>query len=131
MSIKVEPVYVVGVDSETLEKDYTFKDAYAFYIRLSDKPDRLWRDFLSEWEKALFGMKMKIDVAENRLRVVFTYDDDVKRCAKYAASLVTMVNKRAEEHNKQVGKSAKEQQANQEHKKEEEILEKLRELRDL
>ena len=133
MYIKVKPVYIVGIDSETLEKDSTFPDSYAFYIELSDEPNHLWQQFLSGWNNALSVMKMRIDVVGNKLRVVFTYSNDVQGCAKYAAQIVKMVNKRVEEHNRKIEfqekKAGAKQQTNQE--KEEEILKKLRELREL
>ena len=130
MTEKSKPVEIIGVDSETVEKDTAFPEAYAFYIKLSDKPDPLWEKYLLEWDKALYSMRREMKVIGDKLRVVFVYGDDIQNCVKYAKQLVRIINDRVKEHNKQVELQEKKEMAKQElsHKKEDEIREKLRGL---
>ena len=130
MAEKSKPVEIIGVDSETVEKDGAFPEAYAFYIKLSDKPDPLWEKYLLEWDKALYSMRREMKVIGDKLRVVFVYGDDIQNCVKYAKQLVRIINDRVKEHNKQVELQEKKEMAKQElsHKKENEIREKLRGL---
>jgi len=130
MTEKSKPVEIIGVDSETVEKDGAFPEAYAFYIKLSDKPDPLWEKYLLEWDKALYSMRREMRVIGDKLRVVFVYGDDIQNCVKYAKQLVRIINERVKEHNKKVELQEKKELAKQElsHKKEDEIREKLRDL---
>ena len=130
MAEKSKPVEIIGVDSETVEKDGAFPEAYAFYIKLSDKPDPLWEKYLLEWDKALYSMRREMKVIGDKLRVVFVYGDDIQNCVKYAKQLVRIINERVKEHNKKVELQEKKELAKQElsHKKEDEIREKLRGL---
>ena len=127
---KSKPVEIIGVDSETLEKDWAFPEAYAFYIRLSDEPDTLWQRYLADWKDALNSMKRGISVEGNKLRFVFVYGDNIESCVKYATGLVKMINERVVKHNRQVESEEKKYMAEQEvdRKKEEELRGKLREL---
>jgi len=128
---KAKLVEITGVDSETVEKDGTFRDAYAFYIKLSDKPNPLWERYLLEWKKALYSMQREITVVGNKLRVVFVYGDDVQNCVKYTKQLVKMINERVKEHNKRVELQEKKEMTKQEvsQRREDDIREKLRGLR--
>ena len=102
MDRESKPVDILGADTETLEKDSAFPNAYAFYVRLSDEPDAVWQRYLAEWRNALYTMQREITVVGNRLRLVFVYGDDIQSCANYAAHLVELINKRIEEYNIQV-----------------------------
>ena len=130
MTEKSKLVEIIGVDSETVEKDTAFPEAYAFYIKLSDKPDPLWEKYLLEWDKALYSMRREMKVIGDKLRVVFVYGDDIQNCVKYAKQLVRIINDRVKEHNKKVELQEKKELTKQElsHKKEDEIREKLRGL---
>lgn len=130
MSRKAKIIEIIGVDSDTLEKDHTFPEAYAFYIRLSDEPDPVWQRYLVEWKNALHAMQRDISVVGNRLRLIFVYGDDMQNYASYASHLVGLVNKRIEEYNKQVELKEKQEMSVQEIEKhkEEELLRKLRGL---
>ncbi len=130
MPNKSQPVEIIGVDTDTLEKDETFPEAHAFYIKLSDEPDKVWRSYLAKWNNALSAMQSKIDVVGDRLRLVFVYGDSIQDCAKYATKLVKMVNERVVEHNKKVDSLEKVALRKQEEsrKKEEEMQQQLRRL---
>jgi hypothetical protein len=127
---KSQPVEIIGVDADTLEKDETFPEAYAFYIKLSDEPDNIWQSYLAKWNKALNAMQRKIDVVGDRLRLVFIYGDNIQNYAKYAAQLVKMVNERVMEHNKKVDSLEKMELWKQEEsrRKEEKMRQQLRRL---
>lgn len=127
---KSQPVEIIGVDADTLEKDETFPEAYAFYIKLSDKPDNIWQSYLAKWNRALNAMQRKIDVVGDRLRLVFIYGDNIQNYAKYAAQLVKMVNERVMEHNKKVDSLEKIELRKQEEsrRKEEKMRQQLRRL---
>lgn len=130
MDRKAKPVDIIGADTETLEKDSAFPDAYAFYIRLSDEPDAIWQRYLTEWRNALYAMQREITVVGDKLRLVFVYGDDIQSCANYAAHLVELINKRLEEYNRQVDLQEKRELAKQEveQEKEEELRKKLSKL---
>jgi hypothetical protein len=127
---KSQPVKIIGVDADILEKDETFPEAYAFYIKLSDEPDNVWRSYLAKWNNALNAMQRKIDVVGDRLRLVFVYGDNIQSYDKYAAQLVKWVNERVIEYNKKVDSFEKmelgKHGGNQ--TKEEEIRQQLRQL---
>lgn len=108
MNGKSQPVEIVGIDSDRLEKDETSSDAYAFYITLSNKPDFVWQTHLAKWDSALESMHRKISVEQNRLRLVFVHGDNMQLFANYAASLVDWVNERVAEHNKKIASLEKE-----------------------
>ncbi len=128
---KSQPVEIIGVDADTLEKDETFPEAHAFYIKLSDEPDNVWRSYLAKWSNALGAMPRKIDVVGDRLRLVFVHGDNIQNYAKYAAELVKWVNKRVKEYNKKVDSLEKMELRKQEEgrRKEEEIQQQLRQLK--
>ncbi len=130
MAEKSKLIEIIGVNSETVEKDSAFPEAYAFYIQLSDKPDPLWERYLLEWEKALRSMRREMRISGDRLRVVFVYGDDVQNCVKYAKQLVRIINERVKEHNKQVELIEKKELTKQEmsQKREDEIRGKLKGL---
>jgi len=130
MDGKSKPVEITSVDIDTIEKDEEFPDAYAFYIKLSDKPDRLWETYFAAWDKALSTMKRKISVVGDKLRLVFTYGDDIQNYVKFARGIVENTNERIKEHNRKVELVEKEDLAKQEEsrRKEEEIRQTLREL---
>jgi len=127
---KSQPVEIIGVDADTLEKDETFPEAHAFYIKLSDEPDNVWRSYLAKWNNALNVERRKIDVVGDRLRLVFVYGDNIQNYTKYAVQLVKWVNERVIEYNKKVDSLEKKELRKQEERrrKEEEIGRQLRQL---
>ena len=130
MATKSKPVEIIDIDTDTVEKDDAFPDAYAFYIQLSDEPDPVWERYLAKWENALSHKKRGIRVEGDRLRLVFTYGANIQSYAKYVAHLVKITNQRVEEHNKQVEsdeiKGMTEQETDR--KKGDEIRKQLRQL---
>lgn len=128
---KSQPVEIIAVDADTVEKAETFPEAYAFYIKLSDEPDNVWRSYLAKWNNALDVMQRKVEVVGDRLRLVFVYGDDVQSYAQYVAQLVKMVNERIMEYNKKAGSLEKTELEKQEQRrrKEEEIRQQLRQLK--
>ena len=130
MTERSRPVEIIGVDTDTVEKDTTFPKAYAFYIQLSGKPDSVWERYLGQWKNALYQMKREIIVIDDKLRLVFEYGENLRNYVKYAKFLVKWVNERVEEHNRQLELKEKKAKAEQDtdQKKEEEIRRKLREL---
>lgn len=131
VSRKSQPVEIIGIDSGRLDKDDTFKDAYAFYITLSGKPDYIWQSQLAKWDSALESMSRRILVERDRLRLVFVYGDNVELYIKYASSLVNWVNERVAEHNKKIASLEKEklQQKQVNLKREEYILQELKKVK--
>lgn len=127
---KSQPVEIIGVDADTLEKDETSPETYVFYIKLSDEPDNVWRNYLAKWNDALDAMQRKIEVVGDRLRLVFIYGDNIENYAKYAAQLVKMVNKSVMEYNKKVDSAKKIELGKQadSRRKEEEMRQQLRHL---
>lgn len=130
MNNKHAPVNIIGVDSSKLEKDGTFPGAYAFYIKLSDNPSHLWQRYLAKWNNALQAMRMKVDVIEDRMRVVFVYGDNVQNCVSYISQLVKLVNENIIEYSKKAGSSGTVGLGKQEERrrKEEELLQQLRQM---
>lgn len=130
MDRKAKPIEIIGTDTDTLERDGAFPDAYGFYIRLSDEPSPIWQRYLAEWRNALYAMQREITVVGDKLRLVFVYGDDIQNCANYAAQLVELINKRVEEYNKQVELQEKREMSKQEieRNKEEELRRKLSRL---
>lgn len=130
MVTKSKPILIVGVDTDTVESDGSYPQAYAFYAKLSDKPDLVWERYLLEWEKALNLMQRDIKVVGDKLRLVFTYGDNVQDFLKYATNVVEWVNKMVEEHNRKVESVEKLQLTKQDiaQEREDEIRRKLKEL---
>ncbi len=127
---KSKPVEIIGVDTETVEKDVAFPEAYAFYIKLSNGPDSVWEKYLAEWQNALYSMRKEIRVEGDRLRLVFVYGDNIESYIRYVAQLIRKINERVGEHNKRVELAEKREMAQQEASRdnEDEIRKKLREL---
>ena len=127
---KSKPVEIIGIDTDTVENDMTFPEAYAFYIRLSNAPDPVWEKYLAEWQNALTSMKKEIRVQGDRLRLVFVYGDNIESYVRYVAQLIKKINERVKEHNKRVElaeiRELAQQEASQD--KEDEIRKKLRKL---
>ncbi len=123
-----QPVEIVGVDSDKLEKDETFPDAYAFYITLSGRPDFVWQSHLAKWDSALERQHRKITVENNKLRLVFIYGDNLQLFADYASSLVDWVNERVAEHNQKTASLEQERLRKQQvdQTKQEHMLEELK-----
>jgi len=120
-------IEITEVDKFTVEKDEAFPEAYAFYIKLSDKPDPLWvRYFEDEFKNALYLMKREIRVIGDKLRLVFGYGDNIQSHVKFAQQLVEGTNKRIEEHYRRVEQEEKRELVEQEEieKKKEEIRKK-------
>lgn len=127
---KSKPVEIIEVDTDTVEKDVAFPEAYAFYIRLSNAPDPVWEKYLAEWQNALNSMKKEIRVEGDRLRLVFVYGDNIESYIRYVTQLINKINDRVEEHNKRVDLAEKREMAQQEasQDREDEIRKKLRDL---
>lgn len=133
MAGKLKPVEVISINTEVVEKDDAFPEAYAFYIKLSDKPDLLWeRYFEDEWNNAFYSVKREISVVGDKLRLVFGYSDNIESHVKFARQLVERTNKRIEEHYRRAELKETREPAKQEdediERKKEEIRKKLREL---
>ncbi len=91
------PIGIIEINTDLVEKDRAFQNAYAFFITLSDKPDYLWkRYFEDEWKKSDYTMKREIRVTGNKLRVIFGFGDNVREHAKFAQRLVETTNQRIE-----------------------------------
>lgn len=128
---KSSPVEIVSVDADRLDKDETFRNAYAFYIKLSAEPDYFWQSQLAKWDSALSSMSRGLSVEKDRLRAVFVYGDSVQLCTDYAASLVNWVNKKVAEHNERIAslEEAERRQKQMDLTKEESILRELQKVR--
>lgn len=125
-----ELVKVAGVDKGTVEKDYSLPKAYAFYIKLSRKPSFVWTKFFDEEFNRAQSSIIDIQVTGDRLRVVFTYGEDMQRHMQSVLQLVENANNRAYEYNREVKRreeieTAKQQQIG---KEKGDILRKLKEL---
>jgi hypothetical protein len=131
MLSKSQPVDVVAIDSDSLDRDETFPEAYAFYIELSSEPDNIWQGYLAKWGSALKAAQRKISVEGDRLRLVFVYGDNIRQYANYATWLVSWVNERVAEHNKKIALLEKEELGRKEtdRRKEEHILQELRQVK--
>lgn len=126
-----QTVEIIAVDTDIVEKAETSPEAYAFYIKLSDEPDNVWRSYLAKWDNALKVSQRKVEVVGDRLRLVFIYGDNVQRYAQYVAQIVKWINERITEYNKKreaLEKIALGQQQ-QSRSKEEEIRQQLRQLK--
>lgn len=87
----VEQVEAVAVD------DYTEPAAqegyYAVYVRLSHEPSDEWRrSFVEEWRKVPTGLKRKVTVVGDRLRIEIHGDDVVQEHVDFAVELVNRAN---------------------------------------
>ena len=100
---KVEIAEIVDIDTETVELDNSFPGAYAFYIKLSRKPDRQWvHIFNFEWERSIYLMKREIGIVGDRLRLISGADDNIQNHVDFARKLVKKTNARVEEDNRRI-----------------------------
>jgi len=100
---RVATVDIVEVDTETVEVDNSFPGAYAFYIKLSGKPEPRWvRIFNFEWERSVYLMKREIRVVGDRLRLISGADDNIQKHVDFAKTLVKRTNRRVEEDNRRI-----------------------------
>lgn len=90
-----QPIGIIEINTDIVEKDRAFPNAYAFFITLSDKPDPLWKKyFKDEWKNSAYEMKREIKVTGNKLRVIFAQSDNIREHAKFAQKLVETTNQR-------------------------------------
>ncbi len=125
-----ELVKVTGVVKDTVEKDYSQPKAYAFYIKLSRKPSLVWAKFFNEEFNRSQSSIKDIQVVADKLRVVFTYGEDIQKHVQTILQLVDSTNNRVYEYNREVKRkeeieTAKQQQIGKERG---DILRKLKEL---
>lgn len=100
---KVATIDIVDIDAETVEKDDSFSAAYAFYIKLSGKPERQWVDIFNfEWKRSRYLVKREIAVVGDRLRLISGADDNVQNHVAFARDLVRKTNERVEEDNRRI-----------------------------
>lgn len=100
---KVATVDITKIDTETVEVDPSFFGAYAFYIKLSARPDPRWvRIFNFEWERSKYLMKREIRVVADRLRLISGADDNIQKHVDFAKMLVKKTNQRIEEDNRRI-----------------------------
>jgi len=100
---KVEIAEIVDIDTETIEVDNSFPGAYAFYIKLSRKPERQWVHMLNfEWDRSVYLMKREIRVLGDRLRLISGADDNIQKHVDFATKLVKKTNARIEEDNRRI-----------------------------
>ena len=97
MARKTKPIGIIEINTDIVEKDRAFENAYAFFITLSDKPDSLWKKyFQDEWKTSSYATKKEIRVTGNKLRLIFRYGDNLREQANFAQNLVEATNKRIE-----------------------------------
>ena len=100
---KVATVDIIKIDTETVELDNSFPGAYAFYIKLSARPEPQWvRIFNFEWERSVYLMKREIRIVGDRLRMISGADDNIEKHVDFARTLVKKTNQRIEEDNRRV-----------------------------
>lgn len=128
---KIKTIEIINVDTETVRKDASFPAAFAFYIKLSGRPDRQWVEiFKHEWGKSKYLMKRDISVIGDRLRLVSGEGDNIQNHVALARDLVKRTNERVEEDNRRIELMEKRKRDWREEteKKKEEIRRKLREI---
>jgi hypothetical protein len=100
---KVATIDIVDIDTEAVEKDDSFSAAYAFYIKLSGRPERQWLDIFNfEWRRSRYLMKREMTVIGDRLRLISGVDDNVQNHVAFAKELVKKTNERVEEDNRRI-----------------------------
>jgi len=102
----VKKVNIVELDRDTVEKDSSFPEALAFYIRLSDVPGSVWTEiFVSEYEQAWFNLEREVSVRGDRIRVV-TAPGEEQAHINFIKQLVEQTNTKVEEYNKEIEREA-------------------------
>lgn len=86
-----ERVDVVAVD------DYTEPAAepgfYAIYLKLSHEPGAAWREcFEEQWRRIPTGLKRRVTVVRDRIRIEIRGDDLVQEQVDFVAHLVERAN---------------------------------------
>lgn len=128
---KVATVDIINIDTETVELDNSFPGAYAFYIKLSARPEPRWvHIFNFEWERSIYLMKREIRIAGDRLRVISGADDNIEKHVDFVRTLVKKTNQRIEEDNRRSELAEQRRRGRGEwvEKEKEEIRKKLRGL---
>jgi len=100
---KVATIDIVEIDTETVEKDDSFPTAYAFYIKLSGRPERQWVDIFNfEWKRSFYLMKGEISVVGDKLRLISGAEDNIQNHIAFARDLMRKTNERVEEDNRRI-----------------------------
>jgi hypothetical protein len=100
---KIATIDIVEIDAKTVEKHYSLPETYAFYIKLSGKPERQWINIFNfEWRKSRHPTKKEISVVGDRLRLTSGVDDNIQNHVAFARSLMNKTNKRVEEDNRRI-----------------------------
>ena len=131
MMKKVAIINIVEIDTETVEKHYSLPEAYAFYIKLSGKPERHWINIFDfEWKRSRHLTKREISVVGSKLRLISRVDDNIQNHVAFAKDLVKKTNKRVEEDNQRIELLYRRRRGAREEveKEKEEIRKKLKEI---
>ncbi len=98
----VRKIRILAVDVDSVEKDDSFPSALAFYIRLSDFPDNVWREiFVNEYEQAWYNLKREVTVEGNRVRVVCAPGEEQGQI-DFIKKLIEGTNQNVDRYNAQV-----------------------------
>lgn len=89
----MDDVIVVDVDPR-VEPDPTFPGAHGIYLILSREPDPAWqREFDRQWKAAPHGVKRRMTVVEDRIRVTIGGRDHLLEIMAFATELVEKTNR--------------------------------------
>lgn len=86
-------VRLIDTDS-VVEPDGTFPGAYGIYLILSRVPDPAWQqEFERQWQLAPHGVKRRMTVIEDRLRITVGPRDHLAELMALAEELVEKTNR--------------------------------------
>ncbi len=98
----IEKVKVKSIDTERIEKDDSFPEAYAFYIELEVTPHLIWEEFfLRRYEGEWFNLKREMTIQGKEIRVV-TAPGEEKSHVDFYRRLVEETNKDVDEYNREL-----------------------------
>ncbi|PYV33973.1 MAG: hypothetical protein DMG22_07715 [Acidobacteria bacterium] len=102
----IEKVKIKSIDSERIEKDDSFPNAYAFYIELDTAPHAVWEElFLRRYESDWFNLKREMTIQGKEIRVV-TAPGEEEHQVDFYRRLVEETNRDAEEYNRDLAQQS-------------------------
>lgn len=89
----MDEVTLLDIDPR-VEPDPTFPGAHGIYLILSREPDPAWQqEFDRQWKAAPHGLKRRMTVVEDRIRVTVGGRDHLAEIMAFASELVDKTNR--------------------------------------
>lgn len=94
----MQDIKIQSIDTENIEKDDAFENAYAFYVKIIPNPNYDWIVVFEEaWHNMIYAMKREATISGNKVRLVFGKGDNLQPYIDFLKQVIEYTNKRYNE----------------------------------